>query len=161
MRIPQTWLDERLFGWSSNASRGTSAWGGHASQLPSGVTSPDASDGEDGGDYEHVFGLLPSDGDGSPARVRSRSLRSSYADLQQLKITPAITSGTKVGNGVEHSPTDDGDGLHWRHGTHRERKSSLNDRVSVKRLSAIERDESFKEATEEINEENTIRKHED
>lgn len=163
MIVRQTWLDERLFGWSRSASRGTSAWGGgHASQLPSGITSPDASDDEDdGGDYEHVFGLLPSDGDGSPSRARSRSVRSSYADLQSLKISPAIASGASLGDDQNHSPTSEGNGLHLRHGAHRERRSSLNDQVSVERISALERAESFREATDELNEENNRRKHEE
>jgi len=157
---PMTWLDERLFGWSRSASRGTSAWDGHSSQMPSRVASPNASDSEDGGDYEHVLGYLPSDADGTPSHLQSRSLRSSYADLQQLKYTPISASGASTrGEETSISPTDE-NGLHHRPG-HRERRESLNDGVSVERIGAIDRDETFKEATEDINQENIHRKHED
>jgi len=157
---PMTWLDERLFGWSRSASRGTSAWDGPGSQIPSQVASPNASDSEDGGDYEHVLGYLPSDVDGTPSRLQSRSLRSSYADLQSLKFTPMTASGASArGEETSISPTD-GSGLHHRLG-HRERRESLNDGVSVERIGEIDRDETFKEATEDINQENIHRKHED
>ncbi|KAH8117421.1 glycerol-3-phosphate O-acyltransferase [Phellopilus nigrolimitatus] len=156
---PMTWLDERLFGWSRSADRGTSAWGGQISQQPSTVGSPNITDDEeDGGDYEHVLGFLPSDGDGTPSRRRSRSLRSSYADLQQLKTTPAIATGASARYGAGLSPSDAFD--HFRGSQHRERKGSLNDGVLVERLGAVDRDETFKEATDNINEENNQRKNE-
>lgn len=47
-------------------------------------------------------------------------------------------------------------GLHHR----RERKMSLNDRVAVKRLSALDREEAFKECTDDINKEIQASKHE-
>ena len=129
--------------------------------MPSRIASPNASESEDEGDYEHILGYLDN-ADGTPSRLQSRSLRSSYADLQQLKITPITASGAKTrGRGKETSisPTDE-NGLHHRLG-HRERRESLNDGVSVERIGAIDRDESFKEATEDINQENIHRKHED
>ncbi|TFY74185.1 hypothetical protein EWM64_g9828, partial [Hericium alpestre] len=50
---PMTWLDERLFGWSRSAQRGTSAWaGGTRSQDISRAATPDVSDEEDTGDYD-------------------------------------------------------------------------------------------------------------
>lgn len=127
--------------------------------MPSRVASPTASDSEDGGDYEHVLGYLDH-ADGTPSRFSSRSLRSSYADLQQLKFTPIAASGASTrGEETSISPTDES-GLHHRLG-HRERRGSLNDGVSVERIRAIDRDEPFKEATEDINQENIHRKHED
>jgi glycerol-3-phosphate O-acyltransferase / dihydroxyacetone phosphate acyltransferase len=76
----KTWIDERLFGWSRSATRGTSAWAG--SQDISRVPTPDISDDEDSGDYDNVLGYLP------VYEGRSnRSRQSSFADLQKLKMT--------------------------------------------------------------------------
>lgn len=83
---PMKWLDERLFGWSRSARRGTSVWaGGAASHGPSAVTSPEGSDDEDNGDYEHVLGYLPGLGIGDGTRSAGRSRSTSYADLQSLR----------------------------------------------------------------------------
>lgn len=170
---PQTWLDERLFGWSHSATRGTSAWGGGGtkSQEISRAPSPDASDDEDAGDYDNVLGFLPSSHDGflTPGRHRSRSNQNSYADLQKLRMAKPGTSGSpyqssQADGSPTTSPTDmDGNGngngdsgLHHR----RERKMSLNDRVAVKRLSALDREEGFKECTDDINKEIQASKHE-
>ncbi|EJD05900.1 glycerol-3-phosphate O-acyltransferase [Fomitiporia mediterranea MF3/22] len=148
---PMTWLDERLFGWSRSAARGTSAWSGNYSTDPSQAPSPTSTDDEDEGDYEHLMGVLQSNGDGTPSRLRSRSLRSSYADLQQLKMTPATATGASVRYDAGHSPTDSS----FHHGDqHRERKGSLTGDVPVERIGGINRDEPFKEATEVLNEEN-------
>lgn len=122
--------------------------------------SPAASDDEDHGDYEYVLGYLPSDGDGTPSRLRSRSVRSSYADLQQLKITPVHATGAAVREEPGHSP-DDNSGLHYRSAQHRDRRASLNDDVPVERIGAIDPEEPFKDATKDINQENVLRKHED
>lgn len=124
--------------------------------MPSRVTSPNVSDSEDGGDYEHVLGFLPSDAVETPLR----SLRGSYADLQQLKTAPSTTLGinSRSADG-ETSPTD-GFGIHHRHG-HRERRESLTDGVPVERIGALNRVETFKEATEDLNKENTQRRHGD
>ncbi|KAF8605243.1 glycerol-3-phosphate O-acyltransferase [Ceratobasidium sp. AG-I] len=83
---PMKWLDERLFGWSRSARRGTSVWaGGAPSHGPSAVTSPEGSDDEDNGDYEHVLGYLPGLGIGEGTRSAGRSRSTSYADLQSLR----------------------------------------------------------------------------
>ena len=83
---PMKWLDERLFGWSRSARRGTSVWaGGASSHGPSAVTSPEGSDDEDNGDYEHVLGYLPGLGIGDGTRSAGRSRSTSYADLQSLR----------------------------------------------------------------------------
>lgn len=150
MTHTQTWLDERLFGWSQSATRGTSAWYGNGSSEPSRIGSPATSDDEDRGDYEYVFGYVPSDGDGTPSRLRSRSVRSSYADLQQLKTTPLMATGANARYGAGLSPTDAEDALH----AHRERKGSLNNTVPVERIGHVDREEPFREATEELNAEN-------
>ncbi|KZT26230.1 hypothetical protein NEOLEDRAFT_1197549 [Neolentinus lepideus HHB14362 ss-1] len=148
---PMTWLDERLFGWSRSAKRGTSAWaGGAQSHDISHAGTPDISDDEDGGDYDNVLGYLPSyETQGS--RGRSRSHHSSYADLQKLRTTP-LTNGN--GN-KENSPEPPGDkeGLRLRTNVHRDRRDSLSDGVPVERIGALDRAEQFKDATNEINEE--------
>ncbi|KAG8779630.1 hypothetical protein FRC20_002845 [Serendipita sp. 405] len=89
---PMTWLDERLFGWSRSAKRGTSAWGGGGvSSATSRVGSPDVSDDEDHGDYDNVLGYLPSivgdamSGLGLSRSKTPRSLRSSFADLPSVR----------------------------------------------------------------------------
>jgi glycerol-3-phosphate O-acyltransferase/dihydroxyacetone phosphate acyltransferase len=85
---PMTWLDERLFGWSRSARRGTSAWGGASSLDASRAATPDVSDDEEEGDYDNVIDYLGSyiGANLSMKRSRSKSLRGSYADLQQLKM---------------------------------------------------------------------------
>ncbi|KAA1475269.1 hypothetical protein DENSPDRAFT_418220 [Dentipellis sp. KUC8613] len=105
---PMTWLDERLFGWSRSAARGTSAWAGgsgrstDASRAASPLHSPDGSDDElgDAGDYDNVLGALRGRG----------SHHSSYADLQKLRMSAAsapapatilATSGEGAGAGAE------------------------------------------------------------
>lgn len=92
INILQTWLDERLFGWSQSSKRETSAWGGFSSQEASRLPTPETSDREDEGDYDNVLGCLPTESDGSPSHSRPRSLRSSYADLQQLKLSNSLGS---------------------------------------------------------------------
>ncbi|EPQ58150.1 hypothetical protein GLOTRDRAFT_98821 [Gloeophyllum trabeum ATCC 11539] len=156
---PMTWLDERLFGWSRSAKRGTSVWaGGEKSHDVSRVGTPDGSDDEDEGDYDNVLGYLPIY-ESQGGRGRSRSHHSSYADLQKLRTTPA---GNGSNNDTSHvSPTSrlrsespsDKDGLRFRSNVHRDRKGSLSDGVPVERLGALGRDEQFKDATQEINEE--------
>lgn len=79
---PMTWLDERLFGWSRSAARGTSAWAGTPSTEISRAPSPAPSEDEVG-DYDNVLGYLEAR---KPAgRSRSRSHQNSYADLQKLR----------------------------------------------------------------------------
>ena len=88
---PMTWLDERLFGWSRSARRGTSAWGGQVSSSTSRVASPDASDDEDHGDYDNVLGYLPTivgdavSGLGLARSKTPKSLRGSFADLPSVR----------------------------------------------------------------------------
>ncbi|KAG8714739.1 Microtubule-associated protein, microtubule dynamics during spindle orientation [Ceratobasidium sp. 423] len=99
---PMKWLDERLFGWSHSARRGTSAWaGGAPSRGPSAMPSPEASDDEDNGDYEHVLGYLPHLGVKDGTRSTGRSRSTSYADLQSIRKGDAVPGLTPS------SPTQD------------------------------------------------------
>ncbi|TFY72710.1 hypothetical protein EVG20_g282 [Dentipellis fragilis] len=176
----KTWLDERLFGWSRSAHRGTSAWaGGTRSHDISRVATPDTSDEEDIGDYDDVLGILSTD-DGHLAlpRHRSRSHQSSYADLQKLRMTasqterntvPFILSQTnsqaseteettgrthsaEISPGAAGSTADDDHVLHHRE-AHRDRKASLSDRVPVVRFRSLDPQENFKDCTDDINQE--------
>ncbi|KDQ20350.1 hypothetical protein BOTBODRAFT_153041 [Botryobasidium botryosum FD-172 SS1] len=83
---PMTWLDERLFGWSRSARRGSNAWAGGNSNTgsvePSRQGTPDISDDEDSGDYDNVLRYLPGY---EPHQPKTRSRQQSYADLQQLR----------------------------------------------------------------------------
>ncbi|KAI0306605.1 glycerol-3-phosphate O-acyltransferase [Multifurca ochricompacta] len=147
---PMNWLDERLFGWSRSAGRGTSAWAGlpPLSRDISRTASPEASDDEDTGDYDNVLSVLRSDdGHITPNRARSRSQHGSYADLQKLRMT-----GTQWQSQSPNWPTQPGSptegGLH-----RRERRESLSDRVMVERIGALDPREHFKDCTDDINSE--------
>lgn len=136
-----TWLDERLFGWSRSAKRGTSVWGGSAiSAEPSRAPSPDFSDEEETGDYESVVGIFGND-QTSLQRIKSRN--SSYADLQRLK-----GSMTSI-----HRPEASSTALGEHRATHRQRRESLSDTVSVERIAAISPVETFPDVTSDLNEE--------
>ncbi|KAL0946932.1 hypothetical protein HGRIS_013092 [Hohenbuehelia grisea] len=164
---PMTWLDERLFGWSRSAKRGTSVWGGHASHEASRVATPEDTDEEDSGDYDNVIGLIHEDNPLKP--VKSRSRQSSYADLQRLRLStlnPSSSPTTSTSTSAQPSavssnatsPTVELDGIHFRSG-HRERRPSLTDGVSVKRIAAVDPAEQFTEATQDINDEIQHQKH--
>lgn len=93
--IHQTWLDERLFGWSKSAQRGTSAWAGATrSQEISRAATPDLSEDEEVVDYDNVLGYLPIY-EGAPHGHRVRSRQNSYADLQKLRMS-AIGKGGRI-----------------------------------------------------------------
>ncbi|KAG9100483.1 hypothetical protein FS749_015076 [Ceratobasidium sp. UAMH 11750] len=102
---PMKWLDERLFGWRRSARRGTSVWAGAPSHGPSALPTPDGSDNEDSGDYEHVLGYLPHLGVGDGTRSTGRSRSTSYANLQSLR---------KGEEGNSRSPASSTTGLHSR-----------------------------------------------
>lgn len=132
-----TWIDERLFGWTRSAKRGTSAWSGFSGDEVSRVGTPDDTDDEDTGDYDNVAGIVNAADDQLSAGHTSRSRQSSYADLQRLRITP--TSQT--------IPVPEATSRF----THRARRESLSDGVPVKRLAALDREEQFCDATHDIN----------
>jgi len=156
---PMTWLDERLFGWSRSAHRGTSAWAGATrSQEISRAATPDLSEDEEVADYDNVVGCLPIY-EGTPHGHRTRSRQNSYADLQKLRMS-AIGKGDTHGNVETYpGPLGDGEGNHLRHG-HRERKPSLSDGVAVDRIAAVDRQEEFKGVTEALNREIQEHRHE-
>lgn len=152
---PMTWIDERLFGWSRSAKRGTSAWGGFSGDEASRIGTPDESDEEDTGDYDNVVGILPMvNDDQATSGPKSRSRQSSYADLQRLRLAPfPPTSDTSLLNrGASVSPAEPEDGLSFRHG-HRTRRESLSDGIPVTRIAAVDRAEPFTHATQSLNEE--------
>lgn len=142
-------MDERLFGWSRTAQRGTSAWGGstptHDISRPE-TPAPDESDEEDHGDYDHVIGYLPAYEDASRGKPRSR--QGSYADLQRLRMTSSNQTGpSSASSGVQVS---DSQPLQMRP---RQRKQSLSDLVPVERIATVDRRETFPNATVDLNEE--------
>jgi glycerol-3-phosphate O-acyltransferase / dihydroxyacetone phosphate acyltransferase len=53
----------------------------------------------------------------------------------------------------------EGEGIQFRH-RHRERKASLSDGVAVDRIAAVDRQEEFREMTEELNREIQEHRHE-
>ncbi|KAI0721682.1 glycerol-3-phosphate O-acyltransferase [Cerioporus squamosus] len=156
---PMTWLDERLFGWTRSASRGTSAWAGTRSQEISRAATPDVSDEEDAPDYDDIL-AVPS-GDGHSLSTRPRSQRSSYADIQRLRLSSnaANTNGgllsplAPMAAATATAPHADTDGLHFRGGQQqtRKRKPSLSDSVPVEVIGEMDRAEPFKEATQDLN----------
>ncbi|TFK42612.1 glycerol-3-phosphate O-acyltransferase [Crucibulum laeve] len=153
---PMTWIDERLFGWSRSAKRGTSAWGGLSGDETSRIGTPDETDEEDTGDYDNVVGIIASDGHTLTAH-KSRSRQSSYADLQKLRMSAAppqeSSSNSKASTVVGDTQ------LHLRQ-THRTRRASLSDGVPVTRIAAVDREEPFNEATDDLNAE-VQQKHKD
>ncbi len=108
---PMTWLDERLFGWSHSATRGTNAWAGDATPHPPAESEPVESDDSDFGDYEHVIGFIP-DGDQKVGNGK-RSRTSSYADLQKLKLAPFSTVVLPTSLPPAKTPTGELDGIHF------------------------------------------------
>lgn len=95
MLFHQTWLDERLFGWSKSANRGTSAWAGATrSQEISRAATPDLSEDEEVADYDNVLGYLPIYEGAPHGHHRIRSRQNSYADLQKLRMS-AIGKGER------------------------------------------------------------------
>jgi glycerol-3-phosphate O-acyltransferase / dihydroxyacetone phosphate acyltransferase len=163
----QTWIDERLFGWSRSAKHGTSAWGGGAHDVSHAGT-PDETDEEDGGDYDDVIELIPGgweDQLNSPRTQKSRSRQGSYADLQKLRMSLVDKSAVDTNSlhvhsstsSTSQSPATEVEGLHFRH-RHRDRRMSLSDQVSVERIAAVDPKEAFGDATHEINDEINQRK---
>ncbi|KAG6818143.1 hypothetical protein H0H87_000048 [Tephrocybe sp. NHM501043] len=132
---PMTWIDERLFGWSRSAKRGTSAWNGFSGDESSRIGTPDESDDEDTGDYDNVVGMIPST-DELMVNQKPKSRQSSFADLQRLRGLSTISN----------------EGVYSRQG-HRVRKESLSDSVTVERLAAVNRAEPFPNATLDLNDE--------
>jgi len=152
---PMTWIDERLFGWSRSAKRGTSAWSGNLVDETSRVGTPDDTDEEDTGDYDNVIGVLPNDDDHATGQ-KPQSRQSSYADLQKIRHSahPLSANVLTISTTVDQSdedPTRD-EGLRLRQ-SHRTRRESLSDRVPVTRIAAVDKKETFPLATQSLNDE--------
>ena len=146
---PMTWIDERLFGWSRSAKRGTSAWGGGGEISQ--IHTPDDSDDEDTGDYDNVVGLVTSSDDQMGPTQKTRSRQSSYADLQRLRMAP-LTAQSRSQNGsapIQNIP----DATSPSQLQHRTRRASLRDDVPVARIGALTPNRPFDEDTERLNEE--------
>jgi len=140
---PMTWLDERLFGWSRSAKHGTSVWGGHSTDVSHRGT-PNETDDEDHPDYDNVLGYFP-EYLTSSLGTKSRSRTSSYADLQRLRMSGAPTA-----------PPLDGEGLRGRR-----RKHSLSDNVPIQHIAEVNAENSFSQATNDLNEEIRKNRHEE
>lgn len=133
------------------------------------VGSPDISDDEDHGDYDNVIGYLPNI-PGSPVSLsrQPKSLRGSFADLPSVRSRENLAppksqpSSPMVTTNPHLSPFFSSDGssgaLTHRKAGQRQRKASLSDNVLVERIGRIDHDETFKEATEELNQENEVRR---
>jgi len=133
------------------------------------VGSPDISDDEDHGDYDNVLGFLPNIASSPTGLSRQpKSLRGSFADLPSVKSRENLAplksqpSSPAVNMTPHLSPFVPGDSsgvtLTHRRPSHRERKASLSDNVPVERIGRIDHDETFKEATKELNQENEARR---
>jgi glycerol-3-phosphate O-acyltransferase / dihydroxyacetone phosphate acyltransferase len=111
-----------------------------------------------------VLGILPGhDGHLTPNRHRSRSQHSSYADLQKFRMSASqgkAPASSLLPSEAQESAANPGlpteEGLHRR--IHHDRKMSLSDGVAVERISALERDQVFKEGTDVLNREIQINK---
>ncbi|KAF5358270.1 hypothetical protein D9756_001598 [Leucocoprinus leucothites] len=148
---PMTWIDERLFGWSRSAKRGTSAWSGISGDEASRIGTPDETDEEDTGDYDNVVGIVTSSED---ANAKFKSRQSSYADLQRLRqnhAPPTIAGKESSASALEPS-AQNLDGLHPID-RHRKRRESLSDNIAVGRIAALDRREDFSHATQGLNSE--------
>jgi glycerol-3-phosphate O-acyltransferase/dihydroxyacetone phosphate acyltransferase len=151
-----TWIDERLFGWSRSAKRGTSAWSGLSGDETSRIGTPDDTDEEDTGDYDNVVGIVASSEDIN-AKLRSR--QSSYADLQRFRHGHGMSfsnAGQSSASALDIC-TQDIDGLNPIN-RHRKRSESLSDNIAVGRIAAIDRREDFGHATQGLNSEISHRK---
>ena len=143
---PMTWLDERLFGWSRSATRGTSAWGG-GSEHPSRMGTPSISDDEETGDYDDVIGLLSPLEEQAGVVGKGRSRQSSYADLQRLRMAPLSVQTRSVPANMQDTSNNTGPPTQSQH---RVRRPSLSDGVAVSRIAAEDPNEPFSEATQNL-----------
>lgn len=93
-----------------------------------------------------MISYLPAYEDASRSKPRSR--QGSYADLQRLRMTSAHQAGSSsASSGIQTSSSQS---LHMRP---RQRKHSLSDLVPVERIASVDRQETFPDATADLNEE--------
>lgn len=102
-----------------------------------------------------MLGYLEVRGAQSPRAGRSN--QNSYADLQRLRSGSGggKDNNVKFAAGstlMEVNESADGIQIRQRRGS-RTRKRSLSDSVSVERIGALDRDETFRDATEDLNHE--------
>lgn len=174
-----TWIDERLFGWSHSASRGTSVWGSGSllsasnstthSEAPSTIGTPNDTDDEDGGDYDPVLRVIndhhfpqsplsSSGGGGGEASNgtnglkrpgANRSRQGSYADLQRLKMSAPPVPSPVAGSTGVDVPDATTSDVR-----HRARRPSLSDSIPVESIGKKSNSpERFEAVTKELNEE--------
>jgi len=170
-----TWLDERLFGWSRSARRGTSVWGeAPSSQDVSGAATPEVSDSEEEGDYDNVISYLGAyTGSNGGGRARAKSQRGSYADLQALKNSNSPNASraalspiyqNREGNAFTVEPSSsnsspttevsiEGSDVRAKRRNSRDRRMSLTDIVPVEKIGELSPADTFKESTNKLNEE--------
>jgi len=102
-------------------------------------------------------GLLRTyEGPSHDSRLRLRSGRSSYADLQQLRATNDTSENcSTVDRTFAASALADAGGTHFHVNRHspRQRRASLSKGVAVERIAGVDQRETFQEATEDINRE--------
>lgn len=137
-----TWLDERLFGWSKSAHRGTNAWSG-TPEEGSRIPTPEDTDEEDAGDYDNVLGMLSDETTISGQKMKSR--QSSFADLQRLRFTPTDSQSHRATTTALDAGSPGGSI------EHRSRRPSLSDNVVVKKIAMATEKESFAAATNKLN----------
>jgi glycerol-3-phosphate O-acyltransferase / dihydroxyacetone phosphate acyltransferase len=107
---------------------------------------PDLSDDEDHGDYDHAVNFISAYEDASRHKPRSR--QGSYADLQRLRMTATTQpAASSTSSGLRSN-----EALHMRQGP-RQRKQSLSDLVPVERIGTVDRREPFEDATTNLNNE--------
>ncbi|KAI6007065.1 glycerol-3-phosphate O-acyltransferase [Pisolithus albus] len=138
---PMTWMDERLFGWSRSARRGTDA----PANRPE---TPDESEEEDYWDHDHVINFIPAYEDASLGKLRGR--QGSYADLQRLRLgsgnqtsIPVSSSGVQISGGQS---------VHIRSRKHKEHLSDL---VPVDYITTADQTEDSG-STKDLNEESGV-----
>ncbi|KAI5993269.1 glycerol-3-phosphate O-acyltransferase [Pisolithus albus] len=138
---PMTWMDERLFGWSGAARRGTDS----PANRPQ---TPDQSEEEDHWDYDHVINFIPAYGDASLGKLRGR--QGSYTDLQQLRMGSDNQASIPVSSsGVQIS---EGQSVHIRSRIHKEHLSDL---VPVDYITTADQTEDSG-STKDLNEESGV-----
>ncbi|KZV71648.1 glycerol-3-phosphate O-acyltransferase [Peniophora sp. CONT] len=139
---PMTWLDEHLFGWTTSARRGTSAWAGRDSGEASRAPSPGPGhESDDEHDYEHVLGIVRALAGGDRSANRSRKMRSNgHGGVNGMSPVEEKGKSTAVSGAGEERETH-----------RRQRRPTLTDGVPVARIGSLERGEGFDECTRKIN----------
>lgn len=167
---PMTWLDERLFGWTRSVRGSSEGIVSENGEIIEPGPGDEDDDDDDTGDYDDVFGLLHKyEGQQAATKLRPKSGRSSYADLQQLRQggesrslhhkSPSNSAFLQLAPVYHRADSSDS---HPQSPTAtdvaqrtspRKRRGSLSDSISVGRIGEVPPQESFKNATLDINRE--------